>query len=83
MAGWFGSFPLDTCKSIIQGQELTKPFKQRMRMHSVAISQLRSKGLLGLYSGVGPALARAFIVSGTRFSAYEFVLQTLAQLDRS
>jgi hypothetical protein len=80
MAGWFGSFPLDTIKSNIQGQALTKPYKQRLRMHSVAAAQYRAKGLLGLYSGVGPALARAFIVSGTRFSAYEFTLRMLAVL---
>lgn len=81
MAGWFGSFPLDTVKSNIQGQLLQKPYRQRLRMHSVAVAQYRAKGLIGLYSGVGPALTRAFIVSGTRFSAYEFTLRLLAEID--
>eukprot|EP01122_Echinamoeba_exundans_P016683 TRINITY_DN8530_c0_g1_i1.p1 TRINITY_DN8530_c0_g1~~TRINITY_DN8530_c0_g1_i1.p1 ORF type:complete len:299 (+),score=17.88 TRINITY_DN8530_c0_g1_i1:158-1054(+) len=71
MAGWFGSFPLDTVKSNIQGQTLTKPYKQSLRMHSVALAQYRAKGIVGLYSGVGPALAGALIVSVKRISAYE------------
>ena len=83
MAGWFGSFPLDTVKSNIQGQPLVKPWKQQLKMRSVALAQFRAKGLFGLYSGVGPALARAFIVSGTRFSAFEFTLRLLGKLEKA
>lgn len=35
---------------------------------------LQTKGLTGLYSGVAPSIARAFLVSGSRFSAYEGAL---------
>ena len=35
---------------------------------------LQSKGFTGLYAGVSPSIARAFLVSGSRFSAYEGAL---------
>jgi hypothetical protein len=35
---------------------------------------LQTKGIRGLYSGVTPSIARAFLVSGSRFSAYEGAL---------
>jgi solute carrier family 25 carnitine/acylcarnitine transporter 20/29 len=37
------------------------------------------RGVRGLYSGLAPSLARAFVVSGSRFSAYEFALWALKQ----
>jgi solute carrier family 25 carnitine/acylcarnitine transporter 20/29 len=36
---------------------------------------LRTKGWKGLYSGVTPSIMRAFIVSGSRFSAYEVAVK--------
>jgi hypothetical protein len=38
---------------------------------------LRRRGVHGLYSGVALSLARAFLVSASRFSAYEGALWVL------
>jgi solute carrier family 25 carnitine/acylcarnitine transporter 20/29 len=45
---------------------------------SVARTMLRQRGLAGLYSGVGPSLMRAFLVSSSRFAVYEWVLRELS-----
>ena len=39
---------------------------------------LKSRGIRGLYSGVVPSIMRAFIVSSSRFSAYEATLYFLS-----
>ncbi|KAJ1407858.1 mitochondrial carrier domain-containing protein [Ochromonadaceae sp. CCMP2298] len=41
---------------------------------SVARQLVASKGIIGLYTGVVPSLLRAFLVSSSRFSAYETTL---------
>ena len=46
---------------------------------SVARHLVAMRGVRGLYSGLAPSLARAFVVSGSRFSAYEFALWVLNQ----
>jgi hypothetical protein len=72
--GWFVSFPLDNIKSNIQGAPIdsssTKPTSLQIARHL-----LQTRGLAGLYSGVAPSIARAFLVSATRFSAYEAALK--------
>lgn len=73
--GWFISFPLDNIKSNIQTMELTrKELFERKSAMTVATELLQRRGLLGLYSGVLPSITRAFIVSASRFSTYEYVL---------
>lgn len=87
---WFMTFPLDCIRAGIQGQRLTKPEQfinscdqiicaglTSKKISSIDVFKdiIKSKGLFGLYSGVAPTLARAFIVSATRFSAYEFALR--------
>jgi len=76
--GWFISFPLDCIKSNMQG----RPFEHNWRQTQpsalgVARQLLRQKGIAGLYSGVVPSIARAFIVSSSRFAAYEGTLWML------
>lgn len=68
--GWFVSFPLDCVKSNIQGSPINH--KQPTAI-SVASRLLASKGLIGLYSGVCASIVRAFLVSSSRFTAYEFI----------
>jgi len=70
---WFVSFPLDCIKAGIQG----RPVGDRIGAWMVATNLLREKGVAGLYSGVTPSLVRSFLVSGSRFSAYEFALWVL------
>jgi hypothetical protein len=38
---------------------------------AVARTLVAARGVRGLYSGLAPSLARAFVVSGSRFSAFE------------
>jgi len=73
--GWFISFPLDNIKSNIQGASLMDA-KQLLRRSAWQVGKdiLQQKGILGLYAGVAPSIARAFIVSASRFSTYEFAL---------
>jgi solute carrier family 25 (mitochondrial carnitine/acylcarnitine transporter), member 20/29 len=72
--GWFISFPLDAIKSNIQGVALTHP-----RLSAVAIARhlIATKGILGLYNGVYASVARAFLVSSSRFTAYELTQRVL------
>ena len=74
---WFVSFPLDCVKAGIQSQAFEKDIKPKAK--DVAKSLWRTKGIRGLYSGVTPTLIRAFLVSGSRFSAYEFALWAMKQ----
>lgn len=72
---WFVSFPLDCIKAGIQGQRIDAGSGvNRLRAVDVLKNLLETRGVLGLYSGVTPSIARAFLVSGSRFSAYEFAV---------
>ena len=72
---WTFSFPLDCIRAGVQGQDLFKgERKSAVRVFRDLIAQ---RGFWGLYSGVAPSILRACIVSGTRFSAYEFAVWLL------
>lgn len=73
--GWMASFPFDCIKANIQGQPLDKHPRKKIMEATKEIWQKR--GIRGFYSGIGPSVTRAFIVSSTRFSAYEFALSVL------
>lgn len=75
--GWFVSFPLDNIKSNIQGTAIQADRVVRKRSLQVFADILRVKGLSGLYTGVLPSVLRAWIVSASRFSAYELSMQTM------
>jgi solute carrier family 25 (mitochondrial carnitine/acylcarnitine transporter), member 20/29 len=47
---------------------------QILSARQVLFQLLATKGIRGLYAGVTPSLMRAFLVSGSRFSAYEGAL---------
>eukprot|EP00979_Chaetoceros_neogracilis_P010963 scaffold2625_cov277-Chaetoceros_neogracile.AAC.14 len=83
---WFITFPLDCIKAGVQGQDLSRLTSQVSPTGEVLASQklksmdvlkdlLKTKGWRGLYSGVSPSIMRAFVVSGSRFSAYEFAVK--------
>lgn len=76
--GWFLSFPLDSVKANIQGASISDKTRS-VNTFVVAKQLLKTKGLRGLYSGVGPSIARAFIVSASRFSVYEAVIDILSK----
>ena len=72
---WALSYPLDCVKTHIQGRRLVgavaKDEPAPPRSWAVARDLVRSRGIGGLYAGLGPSLLRAFVVSGSRFSAFE------------
>lgn len=71
-SSWFFSLPLDCIRAGVQGRDLTDPVKKG----AIRVFQdlLKTRGVLGFYAGVAPSIARAFLVSGSRFSAYEGAL---------
>lgn len=71
---WFVSFPLDCVRAGVQGQDLNGV---RVRTRTVFKTLVKERGIRGLYSGVTPSIVRAFLVSGSRFSAYEGALWLL------
>lgn len=76
--GWFISFPLDGIKAHIQGMSLFVKEAQPSSMN-VMRRLLKTRGVMGLYSGVLPSILRAFLVSSSRFSAYEGTLWLIDQ----
>ncbi|KAL7566549.1 hypothetical protein ACA910_000619 [Epithemia clementina (nom. ined.)] len=77
---WAVSFPLDCVRAGVQGSPLqhnNNGHGQRRGSYQVVTQLLADKGIMGLYAGVGPSILRAFIVSGSRFSAYEGMLWLL------
>jgi solute carrier family 25 carnitine/acylcarnitine transporter 20/29 len=71
-ASWFLSFPLDCIKSNIQGCSL-----KESALGTIATGKkvLKERGVRGLYQGASPSIARAFIVSSSRFTIYEGTLE--------
>ena len=67
---WFISFPLDCVRAGVQGQ----PLPAQNSAIEITRRLLRDRGIRGLYSGASASITRAFLVSGSRFSAYEFAL---------
>jgi solute carrier family 25 carnitine/acylcarnitine transporter 20/29 len=65
---WAFTFPLDCVRAGVQSKVHNLGALDTLK------NLLKTKGISGLYSGVGPSIARAFLVSGTRFSAYEGAL---------
>lgn len=73
---WALTFPMDCVRAGVQGQPISASpgiLKKQGALETLK-HLLRSKGLMGLYAGVSPSIARAFLVSGSRFSAYEGAL---------
>ena len=67
---WLVSFPLDCVRAGVQGQGMP-PERGALR---VLGDLVRTRGITGLYAGSSASIARAFLVSGSRFSAYECAL---------
>ena len=74
---WFLTFPMDCVRAGVQGQLIpassSTPIQKQGALETFT-QLLKNKGLTGLYAGVAPSIARAFLVSGSRFSAYEGAL---------
>ena len=72
---WFVSFPLDCVKAGVQGQSLQNGIHKLKGMNTIFTELMKEKGWRGLYAGVTPSIMRAFIVSSSRFTAYEMVVK--------
>jgi len=74
---WFLTFPMDCVRAGVQGQLIpasaSTPIQKQGALETFT-QLIKNKGLTGLYAGVAPSIARAFLVSGSRFSAYEGAL---------
>ena len=68
---WAFTFPLDCIRAGVQGQPISETCIKKQGALETLKQLWQTKGITGLYSGVGPSIARAFLVSGSRFSAYE------------
>ena len=77
---WLLSLPLDAVKTVIQGQDMRGGASPPMRPAALEVARklVRTRGIGGLYSGVGPSVLRAFLVTGSRFTAYEAAMSALA-----
>jgi len=67
---WFISFPLDCIRAGVQGQNMPP----KKRAFQVCKELIQTRGIKGLYAGSSASIVRAFLVSGSRFSAYEGAL---------
>lgn len=71
--GWFVSFPLDCIKANVQSRTIGESMK--ISSLQTGINLFKSRGIFGLYKGVMPSILRAFVVSSSRFSVYEAVME--------
>ena len=72
-SAWLASFPFDCVRAGVQGQNLeTNGIRKKGR--EVFQELMETRGIRSLYRGVSAAVMRAFIVSSSRFSAYEVTL---------
>jgi hypothetical protein len=72
---WTLSFPLDTLKTAVQGASMSAPRTPALQLLRRLVVE---RGVAGLYAGVLPSVLRAFLVSSTRFSAYELAIEALS-----
>jgi hypothetical protein len=80
---WVVSFPLDCVRAGVHSQDIitttTTNNNSNKTKGSLEIARMliQQRGIMGLYAGVTPSIVRAFLVSGSRFSAYELALWLL------
>jgi solute carrier family 25 (mitochondrial carnitine/acylcarnitine transporter), member 20/29 len=74
VASWVGSYPLDVVKSRLQAQTSSLRYRGVVDCFRKSV---REEGLPVLWRGLGTAVARAFVVNGAIFSAYELALRFL------
>ncbi|KAL6874694.1 hypothetical protein ACP4OV_013359 [Aristida adscensionis] len=77
VASWVCCYPLDVVKSRLQAQQPAFPARYRGVVDCFRRS-VREEGLPVLWRGLGTAVARAFVVNGAIFSAYELAVRFLA-----
>ncbi|XP_038999655.1 mitochondrial arginine transporter BAC2-like [Hibiscus syriacus] len=76
VASWVCCYPLDVVKTRLQAQSLASPQKYNGIIDCLQKS-VKQEGYSVLWRGLGTAVARAFVVNGAIFSAYEIALRCL------
>ncbi|XAR50635.1 hypothetical protein NMG60_11005006 [Bertholletia excelsa] len=76
VASWVFCYPLDVIKTRLQGQTPAFPPKYR-GIADCFRKSVREEGYHVLWRGLGTAIARAFVVNGAIFTAYETALRCL------
>jgi len=74
VAYWSCIYPFDMVKSRIQTSATVEPFA------TVFVREYRTKGIAGLYRGIGVTLPRAILSDGVIFFAYEYSKRLLDSL---
>lgn len=76
---WLTSIPFDCVRAGVQSQnlEINNSNPVRRTGKQVFSELMETRGVRALYRGVTPTVMRAFIVSASRFSAYEVALWML------
>lgn len=81
---WFISFPIDCVRAGVQGQSLERDINNPQKNGRQIFKKLiETTGFRALYRGVTPTIIRAFIVSSSRFSAYESTLWAIRKYSRT
>ncbi|CAO2161639.1 unnamed protein product [Urochloa humidicola] len=78
VASWVCCYPLDVVKSRLQAQGAFPAAARYRGVVDCFRRSVREEGLPVLWRGLGTAVARAFVVNGAIFSAYELALRFLA-----
>ncbi|KAK8618859.1 hypothetical protein V6N13_132837 [Hibiscus sabdariffa] len=76
VASWVCCYPLDVVKTRLQAQSPASPQKYNGIIDCLQKS-VKQEGYSVLWRGLGTAVARAFVVNGAIFSAYEIALRCL------
>ncbi|KAK8664253.1 hypothetical protein V6N13_084051 [Hibiscus sabdariffa] len=76
VASWVCCYPLDVVKTRLQAQSPASPQKYNGIIDCLQKS-VKHEGYSVLWRGLGTAVARAFVVNGAIFSAYEIALRCL------
>ncbi|RRT45037.1 hypothetical protein B296_00035798, partial [Ensete ventricosum] len=80
VASWICCYPLDVVKSRLQAQskpQTGQPPPKYLGIVDCIRTSVREEGVAVLFRGMGTAVARAFVVNGAIFSAYELALRSL------
>ncbi|KAJ6715215.1 MITOCHONDRIAL BASIC AMINO ACIDS TRANSPORTER-RELATED [Salix viminalis] len=76
VASWLCCYPLDVVKTRLQAQTPSSPLQYKGILDCFHRS-VQEEGYGVLWRGLGTAVARAFVVNGTVFAAYEIALRCL------
>lgn len=80
VASWIFCYPLDVVKSRLQAQsrpEAGQPPPKYSGIVDCFRKSVQEEGVAVLFRGLGTAVARAFLVNGAIFTAYELALRSL------